>query len=210
MSPIIATSTIFGSASDDTRELWSIVALLAVVGIGLAMLSVWLLKTTRPDREALAPLEVMGQRKWRRSDPVWQRRQLDAVRPPGAEPLSPSRTLPVPDEAFDAGPQAPGFDDLEDRDDDPADETDQTDGDLVVDVTDDLPPELAEVVATSLEAEVDHDATPPSVEQPVVALESVDEPDTPDDPTTAWPDPSTDAPVDDLSPPHGLTQREEG
>src|SRR5687768_18227228 len=78
------------------------------------MLAVWLFKTTRPDPELLAPLDVMGERKWRRADPVWQRRRLDEVRPPEARPLSPSVAPPEFDEAFDQGPTASGFDDLHD------------------------------------------------------------------------------------------------
>src|SRR5687768_4242899 len=100
------------AASSDARELWSIVALLVVLGVGLVMLAVAVYRVTRPDHELLAPLEVMGRRKWRDSDPVWQRRELDAVRPSAAEPLAPARFTPVPLEGFEEGPEAPGFDDL--------------------------------------------------------------------------------------------------
>jgi hypothetical protein len=99
---------------EGTRTITSIVALLVVLGIGLVMLSVWLFKVTRPDKELLAPLEVMGERKWRRADPVWQRRRLDEVRPPTAQPLQPSAAPPDLDEAFLHGPTASGFDDLHD------------------------------------------------------------------------------------------------
>lgn len=107
---------------DGTRTVTSIIALLVALGLGLAMLAVWLHRTTRPDPELLAPLEVMGDRKWRRADPVAQRRTLDEVRPPRAQPLEPSAAPPVLDEAFDAGPSAAGFDDLHaDVDDDDVD-----------------------------------------------------------------------------------------
>lgn len=102
---------------DGTRAVTSIVALLVVLGVGLVMLAVWLFRVTRPDPEVLAPLEVMGERKWRRADPVWQRRRLDEVRPDGAEPLQPSAAPPDLDEAFDLGPAATGFDDLQDAPD---------------------------------------------------------------------------------------------
>lgn len=108
---------------DGTRTVTSIIALLVALGLGLAMLAVWLYRTTRPDPELLAPLEVMGDRKWRRADPVAQRRTLDAVRPKQARPLEPSAAPPVLDESFDAGPSAAGFDDLHadaDPDDEPA------------------------------------------------------------------------------------------
>jgi hypothetical protein len=100
---------------DGTRMITSVVALLVVLGIGLVMLAVWLFRLTRPDDELLAPLEVMGERKWRRADPVWQRRRLDEVRPDDAQPLQPSAAPPDFDEAFDQGPAASGFDDLHDR-----------------------------------------------------------------------------------------------
>jgi hypothetical protein len=98
-----------------TRTIMSIVLLLAVLGIALLMVAIWLFRLTRPDKELLAPLEVMGERKWRRADPVWQRRRLDEVRPGDAQPLQPSAAPPDFDEAFfEQGPAAAGFDDLHD------------------------------------------------------------------------------------------------
>lgn len=95
-----------------TRTVIAIVALLCVMGVALVMLAFWLRRVTRPDPELLAPLELMGERSWRRGDPVGQRRRLDEVRPQGAEPLTRAAAPPKFDEAFDAGPSAPGFDDL--------------------------------------------------------------------------------------------------
>lgn len=97
---------------DGTRTVTSIVGLLVAIGLALTMIAVWLWRTTRPDPELLAPLEVMGERKWRRADPVAQHRTLDDVRPDGAEPLTPSSAPPDIDEAFDAGPTGSGFEDL--------------------------------------------------------------------------------------------------
>jgi hypothetical protein len=108
---------VVATGADDTRTVLAIVALLAVVGVGLVMLAMWLFRVTRPDRELLAPLEVMGDRKWRRGDPVWQRRRLDEVRPVDAAPFSPATAPPAIDESYDVGPTAPGFEDLSDRDD---------------------------------------------------------------------------------------------
>lgn len=99
---------------DGTRTVTSIIALLAALGVALLMLAVWLFRTTRPDPELLAPLEVMGERRWRRGDAVWQRRRLDEIRPPGAMPLARSSAPPVLDTSFDDGPSASGFDDLHD------------------------------------------------------------------------------------------------
>ena len=101
---------------EGTRTITSIVVLLAVIGIALVMLAFWLFRLTRPDKELLAPLEVMGERKWRRADPVWQRRRLDEVRPSDAQPLLPSAAPPDFDEAFfEHVPAAGGFDDLHDE-----------------------------------------------------------------------------------------------
>lgn len=103
---------------DGTRTVTSIIALLIALGLALAMVAVWLHRTTRPDPELLAPLEAMGERRWRRADPVAQRRTLDQLRPVGASPLEPSSAPPQLDAAFDAGPSAAGFDDLQRTGDD--------------------------------------------------------------------------------------------
>lgn len=97
---------------DGTRTITSIVALLVAIGLALLLLAVWVFRRTRPDPELLAPLEAMGERGWRRGDPVWQRRRLDELRPHGARPLAPSVAPPELDVSFDAGPTASGFDDL--------------------------------------------------------------------------------------------------
>ncbi len=94
------------------RTVYATIVLLVALGFALILLAVWLLRTTRPDPDVLAPLERMGQRKWRRADPVWQRRHLDQVRPGGADPLEPSTAPPATDAEFERGPQPIGFDDL--------------------------------------------------------------------------------------------------
>lgn len=113
---------------DGTRTVTSIIALLVALGLGLAMLAVWLFRTTRPDPELLAPLEVMGERKWRRSDPVAQRRTLDQVRPEMARPFDPSIAPPDFDDAFEAGSTVTGFDDLHADADPGVDEDDEQSG----------------------------------------------------------------------------------
>jgi hypothetical protein len=114
--PAFVGGVLFAAVGDPegTRTVTSIVALLVALGIALVMLAIWLFRSTRPDPELLAPLEVMGERKWRRGDPVWQRRRLDQIRPHGAAPLEPSIAPPDIDEAFDQGPSAAGFDDFHD------------------------------------------------------------------------------------------------
>jgi hypothetical protein len=112
--PAIMVASASVGDPEGTRTVTSLVALLAVIGVSLVMVAVWLFRVTRPDPELLAPLEVMGERRWRRADPVSQRRLLDLVRPEGAQPLEPSPLPPDLDEAFDRGPDASGFEDLHD------------------------------------------------------------------------------------------------
>ncbi len=97
-----------------TRTLYAVVALLVVVGLSLIMLAIWLVRSTRADPELLAPLEAMSSRKWRRGDPVWQRRRLDEIRPAGAAPLA---TAVPPEGEFDFNkvPDQRDLDDLLDR-----------------------------------------------------------------------------------------------
>ncbi len=102
--------------ADSTRTVWAIIALLVVMGLALVMLAFWVRRTTRPDPEFLAPLELMDDRSWRRGDAVWQRRRLDEVRPADAVPRARAAAPPRVDEAFDAGPSGAGFDDLQDHD----------------------------------------------------------------------------------------------
>lgn len=114
---------------DGTRTVTSIVALLVAIGLALLLLAVWIFRTTRPDPELLAPLEAMGERSWRRGDPVWQRRRLDELRPRAARPLTPSVAPPEMDASFDAGPSAPGFDDLRGSAGAPSEEQESVDPD---------------------------------------------------------------------------------
>lgn len=83
-----------------TRLVYAIVIVLALGGIALAWFAWWLLKTTRPDPELLAPLEAIEGRRWRRLDPAGRRRLLDELRPEGAEPLDPARHEPTVDDEF--------------------------------------------------------------------------------------------------------------
>jgi hypothetical protein len=118
MNGFFATSVSAAVAVGDpngARTVMSLVAILVAIGVALLMIAVWMFRTTRPDPELLAPLEVMGDRAWRRGDAVWQRRRLDEVRPPDAVPLKPSAAPPELDADYETGPTAPGFDDFEPR-----------------------------------------------------------------------------------------------
>ena len=100
---------------DATRTVYGVVIGLAVVGVALLVVAIWLFRQTKVDPELLAPLERMDDRRWASRDPATQRRMLDEVRPEGAEPLHRERPVPAIDEEFEAElhPVA-GFDDLKD------------------------------------------------------------------------------------------------
>lgn len=102
------------TVGDDAASaiVYVVVGVLAAVGVGLAALAVWVWRSTRPDAELLAPLELMDTRSWRRLDPEGRRRSLDDVRPDGAEPLRPSNAAPGFDDGFDDVPPLSDFDDL--------------------------------------------------------------------------------------------------
>ena len=146
----------------------SIVLLLAVLGIALLMIAIWLFRLTRPDKELLAPLEVMGERRWRRADPVWQRRRLDEVRPGDAQPLQPSAAPPDFDEAFfDQRPAASGFADLHD------DVHANGDSSPRVDAPDDAPDEVGVAEAEVAGPDANRAPTPAKHVQPAASLSPV-------------------------------------
>lgn len=96
-----------------TRAVYAAILFLVALGVVLIVVAVWLVRNTRVDPVVLGPLERMGERSWRRADPVFQRRQLDEVRPPGAVPLDPTAPPPATDDRFGTGPLVEGFDDLQ-------------------------------------------------------------------------------------------------
>jgi hypothetical protein len=95
-----------------SRLVYAMVIGLAVIGVALVLLGVWLVRQTRPDLEVLAPLERMGDSDWKKRDPSTQRRMLDEVRPDGAEPLTPEPKPPPLDAEFEATHPVASFSDL--------------------------------------------------------------------------------------------------
>ncbi len=95
-----------------SRLVYAMVVGLAVVGIALVALGVWLIRQTRRDLEVLAPLELMGDPQWAKQDPATQLRALDAIRPAGARPLRFVASLPRFDAEFDLAPEITSLTDL--------------------------------------------------------------------------------------------------
>jgi hypothetical protein len=77
---------LLGSTGSTTIVLAS---LLVVIGIAMICTAVWLVRATRSDSRSLGPLEVMGDRSWRRRDAAARSRTLDAARPDDAPPPAP-------------------------------------------------------------------------------------------------------------------------
>jgi hypothetical protein len=105
-----------------TRKVYLLAVGLAALGIALLIITVWFWRSTRPDPALLAPLEVMGERKFRSLDEFAQQDMLNSVRPEDAQPM---RWGVVEGESLDGGvvdleaaarAELKGFDDLRDVD----------------------------------------------------------------------------------------------
>ncbi len=103
-----------------TRKVYLLAAGLAALGITLLIITVWFWRSTRPDPALLAPLEVMGERKFRNLDEAAQQDRLNSVRPEDAQPM---RWGVVEGQSLDGGvidleaaarAELRGFDDLRD------------------------------------------------------------------------------------------------
>lgn len=102
-SSAVAALVLLGAGDPgSTRLVYAMVAGLVAIGFIFILLGIWLYRQTRYDPPVLAPLERMGDKKWRRQrDPATQRRVLDEVRPDGAEPLRHESSPPKLDAEFE-------------------------------------------------------------------------------------------------------------
>lgn len=73
--------------ANSTRNVYLLAAGLAVLGIALVIITVWFWRSTHHDPELLAPLEIMGARRFRRLEGGVQREMLDQSRPADAKPM---------------------------------------------------------------------------------------------------------------------------
>ena len=72
--------------TNSTRKVYMLAGGLALLGIALIVITVWFWRSTRHDPELLGPLEVMGDRKFKRLEGTEQKQLLDGKRPTDAEP----------------------------------------------------------------------------------------------------------------------------
>ena len=73
--------------SNSTRNVYLLAGGLAVLGIALLVITIWFWRSTRPEPALLAPLEIMGERKFRQLEVIQQHKLLDSVRPQDARTL---------------------------------------------------------------------------------------------------------------------------
>src|SRR5262245_21347514 len=84
-----------------------LVALLVLAGVVMIGVAIWLVRSTRTDAPALGPLEVMGERRWRRADGDGRADALTAARPAGAPPPAPTVAFEDPGDAPSANGERP-------------------------------------------------------------------------------------------------------
>ena len=83
------TSPVVGLAGSTGSTTFVLVVLLIALGVAMIVVAVWLVRATRSDAPALAPLEVMGDRGFSRAGHDDRDAKLTAVRPEGAPPPAP-------------------------------------------------------------------------------------------------------------------------
>ncbi len=64
----------------ETYLIYALIALLAVVGLAMAVITVWLVRVTKPEHEALSALGVMGSRRFRKEGTVARERHIATIR----------------------------------------------------------------------------------------------------------------------------------
>jgi hypothetical protein len=73
--------------ANSTRKVYLLAAGLAALGLALVAITVWFWRSTRHDPELLGPLEVLGDRKFRKMEGSEQRQVLEESRPNDVKPL---------------------------------------------------------------------------------------------------------------------------
>jgi hypothetical protein len=84
-----------------------LIALLIALGVAMVAVAFWLVRSTRTDAPALAPLEVMGDRGFSKADGDARTTRLTSVRPQGAPPPAPMLPYDDGDEPVSAPEEPP-------------------------------------------------------------------------------------------------------
>lgn len=103
----------FNDTSASTRIL-ATVGVLAAVGVLLLLITWWWWRSTRPEPEALAPLAVIGTRKFRHGNDDQRRKALASARPGAVDAASATPAVEFPDLAALAARDLPPTSDLAD------------------------------------------------------------------------------------------------
>jgi hypothetical protein len=84
----------------------ALVVVLVALGVSMLLVTIWLVRSTRPDRALLTRLEVMGTREWKESSTLVRQQRLDAVPVADAKDPTPGGGVARPelaDEEEDVG-----------------------------------------------------------------------------------------------------------
>lgn len=150
---------------ENARIIWLMAGGLLVLGLLVAVGTIWWWRSSRVEHPALGPLEVMGSRSWWKGDYSTRRRSLEAARPTGAEPagaLAPMSGDPVDLEAA-ANASPSHFDDLLDLPTSAADDAEPISDAELAEAYAELELELAAAELADVEvAEVDPGEVDPS------------------------------------------------
>lgn len=92
--------------SEATRRVFLTVGGLLLLGLAMLIATVWWWRSTRPEHPALAPLEVMSERRWAKADGESRQSLIDARRRPVAE--TDGRPAPAIATAAATGPAVAG------------------------------------------------------------------------------------------------------
>ncbi|MGI8763385.1 MAG: hypothetical protein ACR2LO_05205, partial [Ilumatobacteraceae bacterium] len=67
------------AAESTTYAVYGLIALLAVLGIAMVIVTVWLVRMTKPEHDSLSALDVMGSRRFRTEGTRARERRLAAT-----------------------------------------------------------------------------------------------------------------------------------
>lgn len=80
LAPVLMTAVLCSLlAASSARLVYTLAGLLVVLGAAMLVLTVWLVRRTRPDHEVLVRLELMGTRRWRKAGTRAREEQLRAM-----------------------------------------------------------------------------------------------------------------------------------